>query len=53
MRTRGAGVMDESDRTPEASSGVGVSPQRDVDAVLQESAKLAEITRQRRRQVKE
>ncbi len=45
--------MDESDRTPEALPGVGALPETEADAVLQESAKLAEITRQRRRQAKD
>ncbi len=44
--------MEESDRTPEALSETGVLPEK-ADSVLQESAKLAEITRQRRRQAKD
>ena len=50
---RGAIVMDEPDRRPEALPGVGVLPESDADAVLQESAKLAEITRERRRQARD
>ncbi len=49
---RGAIVMDESERSPEALSEAGVPPGTEVDPVLQESAKLAEITRERRRQAK-
>jgi phosphate transport system ATP-binding protein len=44
--------MDQSDRGAEALSGVGSPAGTEVDSVLQESAKLAEITRQRRRQAK-
>jgi phosphate transport system ATP-binding protein len=47
---RGAIVMDESDRRPEEPSEVGVLPETEAVDVLQESAKLAEITRERRRQ---
>ena len=49
---RGASVTDESDRSPEVLSGAGAPAEREADAVLQESAKLAEITRERRRQAK-
>ncbi len=49
---RGAVVMDESEQKPEAPPEVGVAPETEADAVLQESAKLAEITRERRRQAK-
>ena len=49
---RGAVVMDESERSPETRSEAGVHPETEVDPVLQESAKLAEITRERRRQAK-
>ena len=45
--------MDESDRRPEALPGAGVLPENEADPVLQESAKLAEITRERRRQAKD
>jgi len=44
--------MDESERSPETRSEAGVHPGTEVDPVLQESAKLAEITRERRRQAK-
>ncbi len=47
---RGAAVMDESDRRVEALSGAGALPETEAVDVLQESAKLAEITRERRRQ---
>ena len=50
---RGAIVMDESDRRLETPSGVGVLPETDADPVLQESAKLAEVSRERRRQAKD
>jgi phosphate transport system ATP-binding protein len=50
--SRGAIVMEEPDRRPEALSETGVHPEKQTDSVLQESAKLAEITRQRRRQAK-
>jgi len=45
--------MDESDRRSEALSEAGVVTDTEADPVLQESAKLAEITRQRRRQAKD
>ena len=45
--------MDHSDRGDEALSGAGSPAGTKVDSVLQESAKLAEITRQRRRQAKD
>ena len=47
---RGAIVMDESDRDPRRCPTPGSSPRRRPVDVLQESAKLAEITRERRRQ---
>jgi phosphate transport system ATP-binding protein len=47
---RGAIGMDESDQRPDALSEVGVLPETEAVDVLQESAKLAEITRERRRQ---
>ena len=47
---RGAVVMDESDQRPEALPEVGVLPETEAVDVIQESAKLAEITRERRRQ---
>jgi len=47
---RGAVVMDESEQRPETLSEVGVLPETEAVDVLQESAKLAEITRERRRQ---
>jgi phosphate transport system ATP-binding protein len=49
---RGAIVMDESERIPETLSDAGDLPGSKVDAVLEESAKLADITRERRRQAK-
>jgi phosphate transport system ATP-binding protein len=45
--------MDQSDRGAEALSGAESPAGTEVDSVLQESAKLAEITRQRRRQAKD
>jgi phosphate transport system ATP-binding protein len=45
--------MDESDRRPGTPSGVGVLPETDADHVLQESVKLAEVSRERRRQAKD
>jgi phosphate transport system ATP-binding protein len=45
--------MKESDRGAEALSGAESPAGTEVDSVLQESAKLAEITRQRRRQAKD
>jgi phosphate transport system ATP-binding protein len=50
--TRGAIVMDESELRPEALSDAGVLPETDADHVLKESAKLAEVSRERRRQAK-
>src|SRR5512139_2711109 len=50
--SRGVSVMDEPDLSAEALSGVGVLHGQGGDAVLQESAKLAEISRERRRQAK-
>ena len=47
---RGAVVMDESEQRPETLPEVGVLPETEAVDVLQESAKLAEITRERRRQ---
>jgi phosphate transport system ATP-binding protein len=49
---RGAIVMDEPDRSSELLSGAGAPAEKEADAVLQESAKLAEVTRERRRQAK-
>ncbi len=49
---RGAAVMDEPERKREGMSDGGVAPPAEADAVLQESAKLAEVTRERRRQAK-
>lgn len=49
---RGAIVMEEPERSPETPSESGVLPGAEVDPVLQESAKLAAITRERRRQAK-
>jgi phosphate transport system ATP-binding protein len=49
---RGVVVMEESDQRAEALSEAGASVGEEADAVLQESAKLAEITRERRRQAK-
>ncbi len=45
--------MDQSVRGAEALSGAKSPAGTEVDSVLQESAKLAEITRQRRRQAKD
>jgi phosphate transport system ATP-binding protein len=42
--------MDESEQRPETLPEVGVLPETEAVDVLQESAKLAEITRERRRQ---
>jgi phosphate transport system ATP-binding protein len=50
---RGAVVMDESDPRPEALSETAVVTNTEADPVLQESAKLAEITRERRRQTRD
>ena len=50
---RGAIVTEEPDLTPGVLPEAGVLPESDADPVLQESAKLAEITRQRRRQAKD
>ena len=44
--------MDEPERKREGVSDAGIAPQAEADAVLQESAKLAEATRERRRQAK-
>ena len=46
----GAAVMDEPDGRLDALSEAEILPAQDGNAVLQESAKLAEITRERRRQ---
>jgi phosphate transport system ATP-binding protein len=50
MENRGAAVMDEPAGRTEAPSASGILPETAADDVLQESAKLAEITRERRRQ---
>ena len=50
---RGAIVTEESESSPGALPEADVAPGSDPDPVLQESAKLAEITRQRRRQAKD
>jgi phosphate transport system ATP-binding protein len=46
-------VIDESDRRPKALSEAAVVTDTGADPVLQESAKLAEITRQRRREARD
>jgi phosphate transport system ATP-binding protein len=45
--------MDEPDGRAEALSEAADRPEKEADTVLQESAKLAEITRQRRRQTRD
>jgi phosphate transport system ATP-binding protein len=45
-------VIDEPESRSDSPDGAGVRPEAAGDAVLQESAKLAEITRERRRQAK-
>ena len=48
--SRGAVVIDGSNRSAEALSQAGTSSENGSDSVLEESAKLAQITRERRRQ---
>jgi phosphate transport system ATP-binding protein len=45
--------MEEPDRSAEVLPGAEAAAQPETDSVLQESARLAEITRQRRRQAKD